>query len=177
MIKEFRNQQHHIDYVNSEIEDIPGKIKEIFNIENATVILKKRDKIVLGAYEDGIIKFNENTDITAKEMFLELRVFNKDREIYFWNTSKGIKGRYITDNGAIIADIFEEKLMLWGKVSKINKDYMVLSEEKIKDLVIPKVRDVLLNDIIYLKINNYIFKNEDDGVPYIKYWRAVEITK
>lgn len=171
------SQNYSIELFEKNIGEINSVINEAFQIEEAIIILKQKDGVFLGKYLEGKCEFFENKKLLNREMFIDIRVFNKNRELYFWKSKEKIKGRYIYDSGEVKADCFIEKLLLWGTAKSIRETHFTLEEEKIKPIVVPFIEGVKEGSEIYLEIKNYLDKNSEDGVPYIKYWRAVGITK
>jgi len=170
-------ENYSVHLFEKNINEIKLIVNEVFNGEEALILLKRKDGILLGKYSKGKFEFFDSIDLINEIMFIDMRVFNKDKELFFWKVKEKIKCRYITDHGDKKADCFNEKLLLWGRAKSINETHFILEEEKIKPIIVPYIDGIKEGSNVYIEIKNYLDKNLEDGVPYIKYWRAVALTK
>lgn len=166
-----------INKIEKNFELIKELVKKYFGSEKAYILLKERNHVLIGELNDGKLMFYENA-LQDMELFMDIRIFNEVKELYFWNIGKEISYRFISNiegENSNVYNYFYEKVLLWGTVKNVGKDYLTLKESKIKELKIPIIKDANINDDIYLKIQNYICKNEEDGVPYIKFSRLCNL--
>ena len=166
------------DYNIKLLDDLEYDINSIRNrmiseFKDAFIILKEKNKVSIGKIENEVIDFL-NEELNEIDMFLDIRIFNKEKELYIWKDKDKIKGRIIIDNNY---EYFDETVLIFGENIIFNKscNEIILHGSNSKEFKLPYLKEIDENSKhIYLKIRNYLNKNSEDGLPYIKCWRAVE---
>ena len=165
------------DTFNS-VEEILEKINQ--NFDQATLFTLLKDKAIFGKYTNQTIQFPENETITFP-MIEEMRIFNKDKELYIWRENNTLKGRLrkdLPETGKQDREYVISNLVLWGTRAKTAKPgWTTLKEDRGIEYTVPyQVKRVDEKHPLRLRIHTYIGYINDIQAGYIDS-RFVEITE
>lgn len=161
------------DY-NIDFSNIKSRIKEVFNEDMAYILLKERNEVSVGLYKNKDFIF-KNEVLKNQDLFIDMRIFNKEKELYIWKSKDHFKNRFRIDNEGKEYDFYDEELLFWGNKFKVKGNFMELEEEKIKKYYIPINKNVTNNDEKKLLVRNYIGCNKEDGMAIIEDFRLIDI--
>ncbi len=93
-------------------------------------MLKESNEVSVGLYKNKDFIF-KNEVLQNKDLFIDMRIFNNEKELYIWKSKGDFKNRIRIDNEGKEYDFYDEELLLWGG-NKIKNDgiFMELEEEK-----------------------------------------------
>jgi len=133
-----------------------GGFEQKYDIEDGYAILWEHHHIFVGVVKGGVISWiDESALVPDSKHLLELRVFDKSKEYFFWKTPSGsIQGRKRQDDPVGEADAVE----------------FVDTEMLLRAVVAKPLYEVLgtvQGENIFLKTRNYIGQNDIGQVGYV----------
>lgn len=159
---------------NIDFFNIKTRIKEIFNEDTAYILLKESNEVSVGLYKNKDFIF-KNEVLQNKDLFIDMRIFNNEKELYIWKSKYDFKNRIRIDNEGKEYDFYDEELLLWGNKIKNDGIFMELEEEKIKKYYIPINENVTNDNEGKLVVRNYIGCSGEDGMAIIEDFRLLDI--
>jgi len=141
------------------ISDIEKFVKK--EISTGYIVVWLNYAIFIGKIEDREFIFH-NGLIPDLSHLLQLRVFNKEKEIFIWRSSLAYKYRIRVDNDGEDTVVIDAEQVLWGTHSRnLGGDFSEIYEDRGIKLIIP-FKDLNLNPDkrLILKTRNYIRHNE-----------------
>lgn len=149
--------------INFEVEELETITKNSFQTEKAYILLYKLDKVELGYYQDGDIKFYSNNGYISSQDYLSMRVFNKEKELYIWKAECSFKYRYKSDNYYDIEKhmkgldkliiVYDEYHMMLGKVISNKNGWCLFHDNRGSEIFFPE--DYNIGEILFYKVRNY----------------------
>jgi CRISPR-associated protein (TIGR03984 family) len=153
--------------------DIKDKTADIFGENTAYIFLKESNDISIGLYKNKDFIFKDKV-LENQNLFIDMRIFNKEKELYIWKTRDIFKSRLRVDGKGEKYDFYDEDLLLFGNKFKVDENFMRLKEERIKEYCIPINGNITNCNKKKLLIRNYMGMNEEDGTAVIKDFRLLD---
>ncbi|HOV21796.1 MAG TPA: CRISPR-associated protein Csx19 [bacterium] len=131
------------------------------NISDGYIVVWLNYAIFIGKIEKNFIFHNGKTPDFSH--LLQLRAFNKDKEIFIWRSSSNTyKCRIRIDNEGENTEVIDAQQVIWGTKSKNLQDgFSEIYEDRGIKLIVP-FNNLKLNNNrrLMLKTRNYIRHNE-----------------
>jgi len=96
-------------------------------IANSEIILTQHHGVFTGTVKDGEVKWytyagekgnNDTLPMHEDAHVMELRIFNKEEELYVWRENEQLKGRFRSDGKGEVVDIVHVNMRLRSVVAK-----------------------------------------------------------
>lgn len=132
-------------------------------------------EVLFGKIENGSLVFPAGKISDLDRDLREMRLFNKDRELYLYRTEKGFRSRRRIDGKGERAEYIEAKQILWGTAGDVQGGWTTLSEKRGIRLTVPiEARGVDEKRRVVLVTRNYI-TDSDIGQAGITDCRFVDL--
>ena len=129
-LNEINSIAKHIEDFN-DLSDIDKYIKN-----KSFVVAYLYNEVLFGVYDNGIFEFYENKDININHL-KRMRVFNKEEELYIWNSNGKLTGRYRNDTEGEKTDVVQVNQVILGTTYKYVNGYTILKEKIGSKITLP----------------------------------------
>ena len=143
--------------------------KEIYKYESSAKLIsdiKEFDFAIL-YMPDAVLTLKAGV-VENIEDFLEIRAFNKEKELKVINNNGSYYGRIRTDNTGSACEFVDEIHLLWGDFISYNNGYSHMSEKRGTKLLLPI--EVKEDEKAFIKVRNYL----KEGIFEFDDYRMVE---
>jgi CRISPR-associated protein (TIGR03984 family) len=94
-------------------------------------------EVLFGKIENGVLAFPAGKTVDLDRDLREMRLFNKDRELYLYRTENGFAFRSRIDDTGKSAEYIEARQALWGTTGEVDGGWTILSEKRGIRLEVP----------------------------------------
>lgn len=150
-------------------------IKHTFKEEKAIIFVRELSKVDF-AYYDGSFNWLCNEEVSIEEL-LEIRAFNKGKELLISRRNGHFIGRLIEDGQGEKYYVKPQKCYMWGREVIEKDNYYEIKEKKGTSYHLPKIINLKDATDFKYEVNNYMRQNQEDGTLYGIDYRLVAIYK
>lgn len=132
-------------------------IEELKEMKTGFAVCWLWHEVLFGKIENGSLVFPVGRTPNLDRDLREMRLFNKDRELYLFRTEKGFRFRRRIDGNGEQAEYIEVQQILWGTADVVQGGWTTLSERRGIRLTVPiEARGVDEKHRVVLVTRNYI---------------------
>lgn len=170
---EIKEGHYSIKTICEKVETITWQIWTGLLKNDATIVIWRIQSILWGSVKNGTVQFYGDEKVVPQAI-LEMRIFNKEEELFVVQEGNEFIGRYINDEGTEKIKYVDSLARLWGKRTDRQGEYIVLKDATRKlALQIPCSEDA---EYYGLVTRNYIGYAKETGQAGYTDYRFVAIT-